>query len=140
MLTFVLLYIIIITSLGVITPTYVNIYMYIFLHMYSVYQNIYLVDFVESDALIQERNGLSSCHFTSWWYEVTSQICSFLSFRGTHHVLLIHLGLYPPCVSSQVSTPKRGMFLKWLFGKDSHTPLQKGHTQVCLFCVDYVDF
>lgn len=60
MLTFVLLYIIIITSLGVITPTYVNIYMYIFLHMYSVYQNIYLVDFVESDALIQERNELSS--------------------------------------------------------------------------------
>lgn len=59
----------------------------------------------------QERNELSSCHFTSWWYEVTSQICSFLSFRGTHHVLLIHLGLYPPCVSSQVSTPKRGISL-----------------------------
>lgn len=96
MLTFVLLYIIIITNLGVITPTYVNIYMYIFLHMYSVYQNIYLVDFVESDALIQERNELSSCHFTSWWYEVTSQICSFLSFRGTHHVLLVHLGSFPP--------------------------------------------
>lgn len=40
MLTFVLLYIIIMVSLGVITPTYVKIYMYIFLHMYSVYQNI----------------------------------------------------------------------------------------------------
>lgn len=136
MLTFVLLYIIIITSLGVITPTYVNIYMYIFLHMYSVYQNIYLVDFVESDALIQERNELSSYHQDVKWHDESS----FLSFRGTHHVLLIHLGLYPPCVSSQVSTPKRGIFLKWLFGKDSHTPLQKRHTQVCLFCVDYVDF
>lgn len=55
MLTFVLLYIIIITSLGVITPTYVNIYMYIFLHMYSVYQNIYLVDFVESNALTTRK-------------------------------------------------------------------------------------
>ncbi len=141
MLTFVLLYIIIITSLGVITPTYVNIYMYIFLHMYSVYQNIYLVDFVESDALIQERNGLSSSTLRLWWYDESPHKFAHFFLFGVLTMFSLFTLVVSPCIVYQVSIPeKRGIFSKWLFGKDSHTPLQKRHTQVCLFCVDYVDF
>ena len=76
MLTFVLLYIIIITNWGVITPTYVNIY------MYSVYQNIISGRFRwEQYALIQEGNGLSSSTLRLWWYDdhLTNLLISFFS-------------------------------------------------------------
>lgn len=133
MLTFVLLYIIIITSLGVITPTYVNIYMYIFLHMYSVYQNIYLVDFVESDALIRKKWAFI-VHFTSLvvrW--VTSQICSFLSFRGTHHVLLVHLGSFPPVLCIRWVSPKKEAFFQNGCLERTAIRLCKRDTRKCVF-------
>lgn len=117
MLTFVLLYIIIITSLGVITPTYVNIYMYIFLHMYSVYQNIYLVDFVESDALIQERNGLSSSTLRLWWYdESPHKFAHFFLFGVLTMFSLFTLVVSPLyCVSGEY--PEKRHFFKMVVWK-----------------------
>lgn len=102
--------------------------------MYSVYQNIYLVDFVESDALIQERNGLSSSTLRLWWYdESPHKFAHFFLFGVLTMFSLFTLVVSPLyCVSGEYPR-KRGIFSKWLFGKDSHTPLQKRHTQVCLF-------
>lgn len=71
-------------------------HIYIFLHMYSVYQNIISGRFRwEQYALIQGRNGLSSSTLRLWWYDdhLTNLL---ISFRGTHHVLLVHLGSFPP--------------------------------------------
>lgn len=106
--------------------------MYIFLHMYSVYQNIYLVDFVESDALIQERNGLSSSTLRLWWYDdhLTNLL---ISFRGTHHVLLVHLGSFPPVLCIRWVSPKKEAFLQNGCLERTAIRLCKRDTRKCVF-------
>lgn len=91
MLTFVLLYIIIITKLGVITPTYVYTYV-------SIYQILCSGRFRwEQYALIKKEMSVHCSHFTSLVGRWSPHICSFLSFRDTHHVLLLCIitGEYP---------------------------------------------
>lgn len=132
MLTFVLLYIIIITSLGVITPTYVNIYMYICLHMYSVYQNIYLVDFVESDALIQERNGLSSSTLRLWWYdESPHKFAHFFLFGVLTMFSLFTLVVSPLyCVSGEYPRKKRHFFKMVVWKGQPYASAKETHASV----------
>lgn len=142
MLTFVLLYIIIITSLGVITPTYVNIYMYIFLHMYSGLPEHISGRFRRERCSHPRKKWAFIVHFTSLvvrW--VTSQICSFLSFRGTHHVLLVHLGSFPPVLCIRWVSPKKEAFFQNGCLERTAIRLCKRDTRKCVFLpVDYVDF
>ena len=133
MLTFVLLYIIIITSLGVITPTYVNIYMYIFLHMYSVYQNIYLVDFVESDALIQERNGLSSSTLRLWWYDESPHKFAHFFLFGVLTMFSLFTLVVSPCIVYQVSIPEKEAFFQNGCLERTAIRLCKRDTRKCVF-------
>ena len=121
-----------ITSLGVITPTYVNIYMYIFLHMYSVYQNIYLVDFVESDALIQERNGLSSSTLRLWWYdESPHKFAHFFLFGVLTMFSLFTLVVSPLyCVSGEYPRKKRHFFKMVVWKGQPYASAKETHASV----------
>lgn len=95
MLTFVLLYIIIITKLGVITPTYVYTHMFLSTRYYV------LVDFVESNMLSSRKKWAFIVHFTSL-------VVRWSPHKFAHFFLFGVLTMFSFCVSSQVSIPKKG--------------------------------
>lgn len=64
---------------------------------------------------------------------ITSQICSFLSFRGTHHVLLVHLGSFPPVLCIRWVSPKKEAFLQNGCLERTAIRLCKRDTRKCVF-------
>lgn len=102
--------------------------------MYPVYQIYVLVDFVESNMLSSKKEmGFHRPLYVFGGTMITSQICSFLSFRGTHHVLLVHLGSFPPVLCIRWVSPKKEAFLQNGCLERTAIRLCKRDTRKCVF-------